>query len=156
MFARVVVPLISLGIFECSGDGVDWARFNSLDDEVEIQVTAGSDLGDPVTIELFSTTGSIIVGTATVDPGSGPVGTLHTLTVNVYDDYEDVVERVQIIASTNDRGEDEFELQRDSADHGVWQVQLESSGVTGEERTDVFTVRLYEVDDGSVTFDTDT
>ena len=102
-------------------------------------------VGEPVTVELFSTTGAVMVGTATVDPGSGPVGTMHTILVDVEDDYEDDVRRVTVDVDAGDRGIEDFMMTRDSADRSLWELELESSGVPGEARTDVFTIRLFSV-----------
>lgn len=151
---RIVVPLLSLGVFDCAENGVDLVRFNNVGDEVEVQVTTSSDLGDPVTVDLHSTTGAVVVGEVTVDPGSGPVGTLHVVTIDMDDEYEDIVVRAALSIDAGVRGLDDFILTRDSADSGLWRLELESSGVEGEARTDVFTVELYEADDGT-SVDTD-
>lgn len=124
----------------------NWARFNS-DDQVEVAVTAGTSLGDPVSVDLTSTTGSVLLGTASVNPGSGPVGTDHTVTVQIDDEWEDTVGRASVQTDAGDRGVEEHELQRDSADHGLWIRDLTSVGTEGEERTDVFTIQLW-VSDG--------
>jgi hypothetical protein len=152
---RIVVPLLSLGIFDCATVGVDLVRFNSEDDEIRVEVTASLDVGDAVTGDLLSTTGAVVVGEVTVEPGSGPVGTLHVVTIDIDDEYEDIVVRTSLSIDAGVRGLDDFDLTRDSADSGLWRLELESSGVDDETRTDVFTVELFEVDDGIIV-DSDT
>ncbi len=146
---RFVVPLLSLGVFDCAENGVDLVRFNNEDDEVRVEVTTSSDVGDPVTADLLSTTGAVVVGEVTVDPGSGPVGTLHIVTIDIDDEYEDIVVRASLSIDAGERGLDDFILTRDSADSGLWRLELESSGVDGEARTDVFSIELFEADDGT-------
>lgn len=152
---RFVVPLLSISAFDCAGGGMDLVRFNNESDEIRVEVTTSSDTGDSVTADLMSTTGAIVVGVVTVEPGSGPVGTLHTVTIDIDDEYEDIVVRASLSIDAGVRGLDDFLLTRDSADDGLWRLELESSGVEGEERTDVFAVELFEVDDGT-SVDTDT
>ena len=151
---RFVVPLLAAGLFDCAGNGIDWVRFNDADDGIQFEVTTALDRGDPITSELHSTTGAVVVGTVTISPGSGPVGTLHTVIVEIADDYEEIVGRVTIAVDAGNRGLDDFEMLRDSADHGFWELELESSGVLGESRTDAFEVRLFEEDDGTSGADT--
>ena len=43
-----------------------------------------------------SSTGQVIVGSTTVNPSGGPIGTTHVLTVEVLDDWEDQVPRVTV------------------------------------------------------------
>jgi len=151
----LALTMLLLGTFGYNGDTeTTWVRFNAPDDEVDVQV--GGDLLDPVTIDLWSTTGAVLVGDASVDPGGGPVGTDHGVAVNVLDDWEEVVGRVTVTTRTDDRGEEEHVLRQDSADHGYWHVVLTSVGTEGEQRTDVFDVALLvaEEDEPYVQFDT--
>ena len=124
--------------------GEDWTRFNA-DDRVEVQVTAtGTEPGPAVETNLTSTTGGTVVGSAEVDPGSGPVGTDHQVWVRVADAWEDTVTRVSVEIDSGERGVETFELERDSADHGLWWLQIASEGAEGETRTDTFEFQLWE------------
>ena len=131
--------------FWCKPNDVEYLRFNG-NDVIQVEVTAGDTVGVPVTIDLTSSSGAIVVGTATVDPGSGPVGTRHEVSVQVANAYEEIVERVTLEVDSGQRGLAEFELSQDSADHGYWWLELESVGEPGETRTDSFTIVLWEVD----------
>lgn len=126
----------------CPGDEEEWSRFNAATDVLEVQV--GAEIGDPTTIELHSTTGSNVVGEATITPGSGPVGTDHELTVMVAPGYEDAVERVSVQTDAGDRGIEVHELVQDSAEHGLWWRILTSVGETDETRTDTLEIQLWE------------
>jgi len=132
---------------------IDWVRFNG-DDQVDVEVTADPEPGDPVSIDLTSTTGAVVIGTATVDPGSGPVGTDHVVTVLVDEAYSGDVGRVVVSTDAGSRGVEDHTLQQDSADHGLWVRTLTSQGAEGEERTDTFTFELFTVGDATVS-DTD-
>lgn len=137
--AALVVALLFAG---CELGGEDDVRFNA-DDAVDVHVTAEADLGEAVSAVLRSTTGSVEIGSVTVDPGSGPVGTRHGITVLVTDDYEDDVTRVVVTMDSGDRGVEDVTLIQDSADHGLWWREVVSSGTEGESRTDTFRVALY-------------
>lgn len=140
-----MVPALLL-LFACKGDGeITWVAFNWDQDRVEIEVTDG-DVGEPVTADLHSTTGNEVVGSVSVDPGSGPVGTDHTVVIEVFDDWQEQVDRATTATDAGDRGATEHEMVRDSADHGLWQLVLRSLGEEGETRTDTFTFRLYEAE----------
>ena len=78
-------------LFSCSNEGeFSYLQFNSVDDQVSIPVGVEELLPD-TSISLFSSTGSIEIGTANVSPGGGPFGTEHIITVEVFDNYEDKV-----------------------------------------------------------------
>jgi hypothetical protein len=131
-----------------------YTQFNAKDDVISIEVGAVEEL-PPTTIDLHSSTGQVIVGSATVTPGGGPIGTTHVLTVEVLDDWEDQVPRVTVRTDSGNRGEDEYELTTDSADEGLHQIKLVSFGDEGESRTDIFTIRLWEIDGQVIeTYDT--
>lgn len=133
--------MLVAGVAACGGGSED-VRFNA-DDQVTIEVVAGAELGDDVTVDLHSTTGSVTVGTATVSPGSGPVGTVHTVTIRVAEEFVDSIASTGVITDAGERGVEEVSLVQDSADHGLWWREITSVGVEGEERTDTFTFALY-------------
>ena len=138
----VALFAVAVAVGGCDKNAEEWSRFNAATDVLEIQV--GAEVGDPVTIDLYSTTGSNVVGQATVTPGSGPVGTDHEVTVLVADEYEDVIERVSVQSDAGDRGVEVHELVQDSAEHGLWWRILTSMGEEGETRTDTFEIQLWE------------
>lgn len=107
------------------------------------------DLLDAVTIDLHSTTGEVVIGSATVSPGGGPVGTTHDVVVVIADDYEEKVDRVSVRVDSGDRGEDEYDLERDSADEGYYKLSMVSVGDEGEVRDDTFTIKVWDEDDDS-------
>lgn len=132
----------------CANGDDDDVRFNA-DDTIEVSITASTDLGEAVTADLHSTTGAVVIGTVTVDPGSGPVGTDHVVTVLVDDEFADEVDRADVLTDAGDRGIEEHSMVQDSAETGLWVRTLTSVGETGEARTDTFTIELWTPDDGS-------
>jgi hypothetical protein len=129
-------------------DTVSYVRFNGDDDVVTISVGV-EDLLDDVTIDLHSTTGEVVIGSATVSPGGGPVGTTHDVVVVIADDYEEKVDRVSVRVDSGDRGEDEYDLERDSADEGYYKLSMVSVGDDGEVREDTFTIKVWDEDGDS-------
>jgi hypothetical protein len=138
-----------------------YASFNADDNSVTISVgteteyetdTAGTlvldDAGEPVPVSvsttLTSTADEVELGTGSVSPSAGPVGTTHTVRVDLDEDYASDVDRVTIETSSGDRGTDTYELEADSAGDGVWVIQLVSYGEEGEVREDTMTFHLYE------------
>lgn len=131
-------------LFACTGDQeAAYEQFNAPDDALSIEVGV-AELLDPVTIDLWSNTGEVVVGAATVDPGGGPGGTIHNIVVEVFDDYEDVVDRASVRTDSGDRGEDEYDLTRDYADEGIYKLEIQSVADDGEVRTDTLTIRLWD------------
>jgi len=155
----------------CNNDEIEWIRFNAdgdvlvvdiggespvaqnegcadepslCDDVVALDGTAGAD-ADIGCICMSSSLRANDVGTATVDPTHGDVGTRHTVRVEVLDAFEDIVQRVTVYTD-GQRGDEEIELLQDSADPGSWAVELKSLGEADEVRTDRFEIRLYEPD----------
>ncbi len=139
----LVLPAFLGGI--CGDPEITWVRFNA-EDTLEVEVTDEAP-GPAVSTDLVSTSGRTVVGEATVDPGSGPVGTDHDLWVEVERDFRDLVSRVSVEVDAGDRGIDTFELEQDSADPAVWWTFLRSQGAAGETRTDEFTIQLWVPED---------
>ena len=128
----------------CNRDeGTAWAQINATDDRLSIEVGVDERL-DPVGVPLRSSTGEVEIGYAEVRPGGGPIGTLHEIVVVVDDPHQDLVERSSVRADSGERGTDEFDLVRDSADEGYYKITLESVGAEGEVRTDALTIRLWQ------------
>ncbi len=139
---------MSVVLAACAGDAATqtvWERFNDSADEVSVSVTLGDSAGPAVAADLHSTSGSRVVGQVLVDPGSGPVGTVHTVRVVIDDAYADRVGRVEIDADSGTRGTWTIPLDQDSAEAGLWTRPIASFGTDGEERDDVFVVKLYEL-----------
>jgi len=135
-----------LTLFACSEDvEVVYAQFNADTDVVTVQVGV-EQTTEPVEIALHSTTGTVEIGTALIDPGGGPIGTEHVVIVEVSDDWENQVVRATVSADAGDRGEDEYTMEPDSADEGMYQLTLVSVGEEGEVRDDILTIRLWEED----------
>lgn len=131
-----------LGACDSTTDPV-WEQFNASTDQVVVEVGV-AEAGPLVTATLHSSSGEVEVGAATVDPGSGPIGTEHRVEVQVQSDWEDVVQRVTLRTASGSRGEDEYEMDPDSADEGLYVTTLVSVGDEGEQRSDTFTFRLWE------------
>jgi hypothetical protein len=127
-------------------DEPTYTQFNAEDESLEIDVGAAK-LEPAKTITLYSSTGEVTVGTAKVDPGGGPIGTEHAIVVIVEDAYQNVVDRVSVRTSSPERGDDEYDMDPDSADEGFYKLTLVSVGEPDEVRTDTFTIRLWDEDD---------
>lgn len=142
-----VVPC--LAVAACADPAVDptleWSRFNGEDDVVTVEVVAADAVGEAVTVELRSTSGASRVGEATIDPGSGPVGTVHTVLVAIDEAYAERVRRAEVQTATESRGTWTIPLEQDSAEAGLWIRELVSLGASGEERTDTFAFQLFEL-----------
>lgn len=124
---------------------VTYTQINGTSDSLEVEVGI-DELLDAVQIPLTSSTGQVEVGYAWVDPSGGPIGTEHEIVVEVYDAYQDLVDRTSVRVSSPDRGDDEFDLDRDSADEGFYKIVLQTNGSDGELRTDTLTFRLWDSD----------
>lgn len=139
-----------------------YAQYNGEDDAVVIQVGVDTeyttdDLGNEVVVDatttLSSTSGEFQLGIGSVSPGSGPIGTIHTVRVEIEDDYDGDVDRVSIRTDSGERGEDEYDLEEDSAGEGLWTLELTSYGEEGEVREDTLTFRLWQAEETSSTGD---
>jgi hypothetical protein len=155
---RGLGPIVALALLGgCQGDDIAWVEFNATGETLFVEVLPEGELeGDPISLDLMSNLGRTNVGIAGVTPGSGPVGTLHVVTVDVFDAYETIVGRVTVEVKSeavadldedgeNDsRGEGLYELEHDSADPGAWALTLQSLGGADEMREDKFTIVLWQ------------
>ena len=117
--------LLGMSFVACNKDeGIQYDQYNATNDTLTLQVGTETVL-DPVEISLMSSTGQVEVGLARVDPGGGPIGTNHDFVIEVYDEFQDVVDRASVRLKSPGRGEDEYDLEQDSADEGVYLVTLE-------------------------------
>ena len=146
--SAAVAGVLGLGLLAATGCNKDneikYDQYNADNDSLTIEVGI-DELLDPVEIGLMSSTGQVEVGLARVDPGGGPIGTNHDIVIEVYDAYQDVVDRASVRLKSPNRGSDEADLEQDSADEGVYLITLESVGDEGEQRVDTLTFRLWTV-----------
>ena len=120
----------------------EYSQFNATTDTLTIRISPDAD-DSPTEIELRSSTGQVVVGTAVLTPGGGPVGTEHQLVVEVADTWQGQVEEVVISLDSGARGVEEFTLRRDSADPGYHQIDIISVGDDDEIREDILTIQLF-------------
>lgn len=143
----------------CGNKDIEWEQVNG-DDAVDVSLRPSdaddpcSDPGDPVSVELTSSSGAFTVGEATVLPGASAAGCDHDVFVDIsHQPFEECVGRVAVQVEFPDKEScnenrpktcmAEFELEQDSADHGFWWTSLRSVGEAGETRTDTFSFFLY-------------
>lgn len=133
----------------CKKDPTVLEPFNAEDDMVEVYVGHEAFVDDPdcdagvACADVHSLVEGAVIGSITVEPGGGPVGTTHRLLVVIGDEWEDRIDRVTTRVDS-DRGTGEFELDRDRANPGAWGLSLESMGGRNEERVDTWTILLWE------------
>lgn len=136
--------MLFLVLLACSDETVvDWAQYNASNNAVTV-VVGSIDLLPAVDVMLTSSTGTVEIGGASVDPGGGPLGTISTLTVEVLEDYAADIGRVSVQTDSGDRGKDSFELRRDSASEGIWVGEIQSVGEEGEVREDQLLFQLWQ------------
>ncbi|HJN73382.1 MAG TPA: hypothetical protein QGF58_05550 [Myxococcota bacterium] len=135
-----LLPLVAT---TCDEAEVEYEQINGTD-LLSIEVGV-DDLLDSVSTELSSNTGAVVVGSATADPGGGPAGTTHTVSVVVDADYADQVDLVRVIARADGREAVEFSLSQDAFDESIWVLEIESFATDGEIRTDTLAVELLDV-----------
>jgi hypothetical protein len=136
----LILALVSSGC--SSSDEPVWEPFNASTDTCVVEVGA-AELLAPVSVMLHSSSGEVEVGVASVDPGGGPVGTEHRVFVTVDDAWEQTVDRASVRTTSPNRGEDEYDLDVDSADQGLYVLTLVSVGDPGEVREDSLTFHLW-------------
>ena len=135
--------LASLSVSCTDDSGVTYEQFNASGEELTISV--GGELGEIQQISLFSTTGTVEIGTASIDPDGGPVGTLHSVEVVILDSWAHMVDGVDISLFSSERGEQDFSLVADSADEGLYRLELTSAGFEDEARTDILTLLVLDI-----------
>ena len=146
--------LLGAGLFLCTGcnllpnsDELS-ERFSSFEVFAESSANAivliQAELNEtPEETDLSSSTGATLVGIGGISPSAGPIGTEHTLYVNVSEPYAEQIVRVEAWVQTDGRGDEFFALEQDSAEPGAWRLNMTSSGATGEERADEIHYTLY-------------
>lgn len=150
---KLPVSLLILALAGCKEDEeISYTLFNCEDDYTTIQVgidevISGSDCGgDNGTIELRSSTCEADIGTATLTPCGGPIDTEHSIVVRVDSNQSHQIAKVTARLDSGDRGEDEYRLNADSADPGLYKITLISVGSEDEIRDDLVTIRLWKED----------
>ena len=120
------------------GDEEDsnYIQFNSPDDAFIVEVGT-AELGEEQLIELHSSTGQVIVGSATLSPGSGPVGTEHQLVVIVII-LGKLVEQVRLEVDSGERGLEDRYFKSRFCRPGYHTIDIVSVGEENETRTDTF------------------
>jgi hypothetical protein len=134
--------LLAVCLLGCNQDGYDYDQVNATDDVVSIEV--GAELSPLVTLDLHSSTGRVVIGTVTVDPGGGPAETEHEVYVTMLEEYVGLVDHASVSTSSEGRGSREFEMDPDSAEEGLFKLVIVSVADDGEVRTDSFTIQLWE------------
>ncbi len=124
-----------------------WEQYNADGDSVTVAVGV-AELSAAVSTTLHSSTGEVEIGTGSVDPGGGPVGTTHTVLVSVLDAYSPDVGRVSVRTSSTDYGEDEYDLAADSTGTGIFKLELVTHGDASKAREDTLTFRLWTAVEG--------
>ena len=132
-----------LGLVACdTSDETTYEQYNADGDSVTVSVGV-VELLPAVTTVLHSSTGEVEVGSASIDPGGGPIGSTHTVLVSLIADFVADVDRVSVRTDSGDRGEDEYDLEPDSTGTGIYKRELVTVGGEGETRDDVLTFRLW-------------
>ena len=152
LLALAALPLVAS---TCSEVEVQYDQVNDASDALPVEVGVEDEL-DAVEADLNSNTGAVVVGVASVSPGGGPIGTVHTVTVVVDDDYEDQVDLVRVVAQADGRDDREFDLTQDAFDEGIWVTEIESYGGADEVRTDSLGIQLLDKTGDDDTPDTTT
>ena len=97
-------------------------------------------------IDLLSSTCESVVGRVVIDPCMAPVGTEHEIVVFVDTTQTDKVDQVKVRMESPGRGSDEYTLEPDSADPGIYKTTLVSVGTENETREDFVQIKLFAVD----------
>ena len=134
---------ILLSLCGCEEAAEDPNQFNAQDESLEI-IVGISDIQEDVSRTLYSTTGLVEIATASITPGGGPVGTLHQIQVQIFEEYVEEVKEARIDIDCGERGTQQYTLTPDSAQPSLFVLDLESMGGEEEERTDAFTFSLWD------------
>ena len=135
---------IFLSLCGCEETAEDPNQFNAQDESLEV-IVGISDIQEDVSRTLYSTTGLVDIATASITPGGGPVGTIHQIQVQVFEEYMEEVQEVRIAIDSGERGAQEYTLVPDSAQPSLFVLELESMGGEEEERTDDFLFSLWDL-----------
>ena len=145
MVRNALGPLLLL--LGCQADTDDgYVAFGAQDDLVNVRVGV-SDLMDDAFTDLHSNTDAHILGEGRVSPGGGPGGTEHHVTVRLTEEASYIVDRVTLNLYSPGRSERELEMVRDHLERELFSLDLISVVEEGSSRTDVFTFKLWDLED---------
>ncbi len=125
----------------------DWSKFGRF---AEVVIDVGvEETAEPATAEIVGEVANDeVIAMVDVLPSGGPVGTVHALSVQVEEDFESTIQRVEVRVDAGKYGMDSFTLRQDPAFVGEWGLDLESLGVAGEKpREDTFRITLWTLED---------
>jgi hypothetical protein len=140
---RAGIWLVALVLGGCDPDAdTVWRQFNRADDTVSIEVMPGEPSG-VASVDLRSNLDVLTIGTVTVTPAIGPVGTTHRLVIEVDEEFGERLGRASV-ESDGERGVESYDLEQDTARPGIFALDLTSLGAEDESRTDVWRIELWE------------
>jgi hypothetical protein len=119
-------------------------RFNAEGEVLSVSV-GDEEVGVLALIDLYSSTGAVLVGTASVDPDGGPSGTIHLLEVEIADEFVHQVDKVSVEIDATDRGIQTYTLKGDSADEALYRLEIESVADDGELRNDQLEIQVWDL-----------
>ncbi len=129
----------------CTEDtGAVYDRFNAEGEVLSVSV-GDQEIGTLALIDLHSSTGAVVVGTASVDPDGGPSGTIHLVEVEISDDFVHQVDKVSVEIDATDRGIQTYTLKGDSADEALYRLEIESVASDGELRIDQLEIQVWDL-----------
>lgn len=135
---------ILLSFCGCEETAEDPNQFNAQDESLEV-IVGITDIQEETSRTLYSTTGLVEVATASISPGGGPVGTVHQIQVQIFEEYMEDVQEVRIDVDSGERGTQQYTLIPDSAQPNLFVLDLESMGGEEEEREDIFLFSLWDL-----------
>ena len=135
---------IFLSFCGCEETAEDPNQFNAQDESLEV-IVGISDIQEETSRTLYSTTGLVEIATASISPGGGPVGTVHQIQVQIFEEYMEDVQEVRIDIDSGERGTQQYTLIPDSAQPSLFVLDLESMGGEEEERGDIFLFSLWDL-----------
>ena len=145
---------ILLSFCGCEETAEDPNQFNAQDESLEV-IVGISDIQEETSRTLYSTTGLVEIATAAISPGGGPVGTVHQIQVQIFEEYMEDVQEVRIDIDSGERGTQQYTLIPDSAQPNLFVIDLESMGGEEEEREDIFLFSLWDLPDPQTNETTD-
>ena len=144
-------PWLTMFVLLVSGCAAeeDWSKFGRFA-EVVIEVGVEETV-EPVTAEIVGEVADDqVIAMVDMFPSGGPVGTVHALSVQVEEEFESTIQRVEVRVDAGKYGTDSFTLRQDPAFVGEWGLDLESLGVSGQKpREDTFRITLWTLEDVS-------
>jgi hypothetical protein len=127
----------------------DWSKFGRFA-EVVIDVGVEETTVPAEAVVVGEVAEDQVIATVEAFPSGGPVGTVHALSVQVEEDFESTIQRVEVRVDAGKYGMDSFTLRQDPAFVGEWGLDLESLGVPGGKvRKDTFRITLWTLEDTS-------